>query len=137
MRSNRNPSGSVARSVGNHAGAGRPSAEEVAVGALAGDERTPESKTMVAKTMVADLHMPHAAASMPAANIPMEWLDSANWRLPSGKALAEFALQAGFLAPLLFGAAGFGKAGMKSGNGLPAVGLGAGRAKNCSKGAGR
>lgn len=35
-------------------------------------------------------------------NIPMEWLDAGNWRLPSGKALAEFALQAGFLAPLLF-----------------------------------
>ena len=29
--------------------------------------------------------------------IPMEWLDAGNWRLPSGKALAEFALQAGFL----------------------------------------
>ena len=40
--------------------------------------------------------------------IPMEWLDSANWRLPSGKALAEFALQAGFLAPLLFRAERFG-----------------------------
>ena len=35
-------------------------------------------------------------------NIPMEWLDAGSWRLPSGKALAEFALQAGFLAPLLF-----------------------------------
>src|SRR5579864_3562093 len=34
--------------------------------------------------------------------MPMEWLDAGNWRLPSGKALAEFALQAGFLAPLLF-----------------------------------
>ena len=31
----------------------------------------------------------------------MEWLDTRNWRLPSGQALAEFALQAGFLAPLL------------------------------------
>jgi hypothetical protein len=39
--------------------------------------------------------------SMPA-GMPMEWLDAGNWRLPSGKALAEFALQAGFLAPLLF-----------------------------------
>ncbi len=38
--------------------------------------------------------------SMP--QMPVEWLDSGNWRLPSGKALAEFALQAGFLAPLLF-----------------------------------
>ena len=42
--------------------------------------------------------------------LPMEWLDAANWRLPSGKALAEFALQAGFLAPLLFKAGRFGSA---------------------------
>jgi hypothetical protein len=34
--------------------------------------------------------------------LPVEWLDAGSWRLPSGKALAEFALQAGFLAPLLF-----------------------------------
>lgn len=34
--------------------------------------------------------------------MPVEWLDAGSWRLPSGKALAEFALQAGFLAPLLF-----------------------------------
>jgi hypothetical protein len=34
--------------------------------------------------------------------MPVEWLGSGSWRLPSGKALAEFALQAGFLAPLLF-----------------------------------
>ena len=34
--------------------------------------------------------------------VPVEWLDAGSWRLPSGKALAEFALQAGFLAPLLF-----------------------------------
>lgn len=33
--------------------------------------------------------------------IPMEWMDPMSWRLPSGKALAEFALQSGFLAPLL------------------------------------
>ncbi len=33
------------------------------------------------------------------AMMPMEWMDPMNWRLPSGKALAEFALQAGFLAP--------------------------------------
>jgi hypothetical protein len=31
----------------------------------------------------------------------MEWMDPMSWRLPSGKALAEFALQAGFLAPLM------------------------------------
>jgi len=36
------------------------------------------------------------------AGLPLEWLDARSWRLPSGKALAEFALQAGFLAPLLF-----------------------------------
>ena len=35
--------------------------------------------------------------------IPMEWMDPMSWRLPSGKALAEFALQAGFLAPLMIG----------------------------------
>jgi hypothetical protein len=33
--------------------------------------------------------------------LPVEWLGGGPWRLPSGKALAEFALQAGFLAPLL------------------------------------
>jgi hypothetical protein len=33
--------------------------------------------------------------------IRMEWMDPMSWRLPSGKALAEFALQAGFLAPLM------------------------------------
>ena len=50
--------------------------------------------------------------------MPMEWLDAGNWRLPSGKALAEFALQAGFLAPLLFrterfqGEASLGEPGM-------------------------
>ena len=34
-------------------------------------------------------------------SLPMEWMDPMSWRLPSGKALAEFALQTGFLAPLL------------------------------------
>ena len=38
----------------------------------------------------------------------LEWMDAGNWRLPSGKALAEFALQAGFLAPLLFNRGSFG-----------------------------
>ncbi|HEY2845163.1 MAG TPA: hypothetical protein VGJ09_15985, partial [Bryobacteraceae bacterium] len=33
--------------------------------------------------------------------IPIEWMDPMSWRLPSGKDLAEFALQAGFLAPLM------------------------------------
>ncbi len=40
-------------------------------------------------------------ASMRIPQIPMEWMDPMSWRLPSGKALAEFALQAGFLAPLM------------------------------------
>jgi hypothetical protein len=31
----------------------------------------------------------------------MEWMDPMSWRLPSGKDLAEFALQSGFLAPLM------------------------------------
>ena len=35
------------------------------------------------------------------APLPIEWMDPMSWRLPSGMALAEFALQAGFLAPLL------------------------------------
>jgi hypothetical protein len=39
----------------------------------------------------------------------MEWMDPMSWRLPSGKALAEFALQAGFLAPLLLGSPNFKK----------------------------
>jgi hypothetical protein len=52
-------------------------------------------------------HIP--PAQMPPAQMPMEWLDAGNWRLPSGKALAEFALQAGFLAPLLFKAERFGR----------------------------
>src|SRR5271154_6577840 len=33
--------------------------------------------------------------------IPIEWMDPMSWRLPSGMALAEFALQTGFLAPLI------------------------------------
>lgn len=35
-------------------------------------------------------------------HMAMEWCGPNSWRLPSGQALAEFALQAGFLAPLLF-----------------------------------
>lgn len=40
--------------------------------------------------------------------LPVEWMDPMSWRLPSGKALAEFALQAGFIAPLLFSGPGLG-----------------------------
>jgi len=36
-----------------------------------------------------------------ASPLPMEWMDPMSWRLPSGMALAEFALQTGFLAPLI------------------------------------
>jgi hypothetical protein len=39
----------------------------------------------------------------------MEWMDPMSWRLPSGKALAEFALQTGFLAPLMLGSPSFKK----------------------------
>ena len=42
--------------------------------------------------------------------IPMEWMDPMSWRLPSGKALAEFALQSGFLAPLMLGTPRFKRA---------------------------
>ncbi len=35
--------------------------------------------------------------------VPIEWMGVANWKLPSGKALAEFALQAGFISPWLIG----------------------------------
>jgi hypothetical protein len=38
---------------------------------------------------------------LPVKSLPLEWMDPMSWRLPSGKALAEFALQSGFLAPLL------------------------------------
>ena len=76
--------------------------------------------TMAAK----NLGMPH---------MPLEWLDAGSWRLPSGKALAEFALQAGFLAPLLFKTDGFSKSGSKSEAGL----AGMARGKQLGKGEGR
>jgi hypothetical protein len=50
-----------------------------------------------------------AAGKLNVPRMPVEWLDAGNWRLPSGKALAEFALQAGFLAPLLFKAGRLGE----------------------------
>jgi len=49
-----------------------------------------------------------AMSGVPLAGMPLEWLDAGSWRLPSGKALAEFALQAGFLAPPLFNVEKFG-----------------------------
>jgi len=45
--------------------------------------------------------------------IPIEWMDPMSWRLPSGKALSEFALQAGFLAPLMLGAPTLGAPALK------------------------
>ncbi len=80
MRSNQNPSGSVTPSVGERSSGTRTPATGSAVGKLS-----------VGKLNVGKLSMPR---------MPVEWLDSGSWRLPSGKALAEFALQAGFLAPL-------------------------------------
>jgi hypothetical protein len=35
--------------------------------------------------------------------IPLEWLDARAWQLPSGKALVDFALHAGAMAPFLLG----------------------------------
>jgi len=44
--------------------------------------------------------------------LSVEWMDPMSWRLPSGKKLAEFALQSGFLAPLLLNGP-LGNAGLK------------------------
>jgi hypothetical protein len=68
--------------------------------------------------------------------LPMEWMDPMSWRLPSGKALAEFALQAGFLAPLLFRADGFRKSALKESPGM-AGNTAQARGKQLSKGASR
>jgi len=54
-------------------------------------------------------------SSVPLGWFEKDWLNSGTWRLPSGKALAEFALQSGFLAPLLFHGEPFGAASGKSG----------------------
>ena len=45
--------------------------------------------------------------------VPVEWLGGGPWRLPSGKALAEFALQSGFLAPLAFRSGWLGSGALK------------------------
>jgi hypothetical protein len=58
-----------------------------------------------------------AGTKLGLSRMPVEWLDSGSWRLPSGKALAEFALQAGFLAPLLFRAERLGSATSRDANG--------------------
>jgi len=49
----------------------------------------------------------NVAEKFPVSGMRLEWMDGGSWRLPSGKALAEFALQAGFLAPLLFNSGRF------------------------------
>lgn len=48
----------------------------------------------------------------------MEWMDPMSWRLPSGKALAEFALQAGFLAPLMLNSPSIKKRKKAAGGGV-------------------
>jgi hypothetical protein len=48
--------------------------------------------------------------------VPVEWLGGGPWRLPSGKALAEFALQSGFLAPSAFRSSWFGGKSAEAGN---------------------
>ena len=88
MRSNQNPLGSATRSV---------------------QDRSAEARVEVTRSVVGKLSMPQ---------MPVEWLDSGSWRLPSGKALAEFALQAGFLAPLLFRADGFRKNALNESPGI-------------------
>ncbi len=110
MRSNQNPSGSVTRSVG---------------------DRSAAARSEVSRSVVGKLSMPQ---------MPVEWLDSGSWRLPSGKALAEFALQAGFLAPLLFRADRFGKGspkGSAGASGSAEASAAQARSKQFGKGEGR
>ena len=107
MRSNQNPSGSATRSVG--------------------------APNVDRQNMVAKLSMPQVPVM---SQMPVEWLDSGSWRLPSGKALAEFALQAGFLAPLLFRADGLRKSALKDSPGM-AGNTAQARGKQLSKGASR
>lgn len=57
------------------------------------------------------------ASGLDMAGMPLEWLDAGSWRLPSGKALAEFALHSGFLVPLLFRAETFERESQGSGEG--------------------
>jgi hypothetical protein len=92
MRSNRNSSGSVIHGVGER-------------NAAPGDRSAGETGVIMPARM---------PAKMPASRMPMEWLDSGSWRLPSGKALAEFALQAGFLAPLMLRGTGLRGRGPKT-----------------------
>jgi len=111
MRSNQNPPGSITRSVGDRRivapGVGQPNVGQ--------------------RSVVAKLSMPQ---------MPVEWLDAGSWRLPSGKALAEFALQAGFLAPLLFRADSFGKKALNQGSAITGNAAQT-RGKQLGKGGGR
>jgi len=70
---------------------------------------------------------------MPLTLLNEECLEEGNWRLPSGKALAEFALQAGFLAPLLFDGRR-AAAGEHRDQALGREKAASSRAKSCGKG---
>jgi len=75
------------------------------------------------------------ASGLGMSGMPLDWLDAGSWRLPSGKALAEFALQAGFLVPLLFRADSFEGESQAAGEGRTLVGAGAQLAnKDAAKG---
>jgi hypothetical protein len=78
-----------------------------------------------------------AMSGVPLAGMPLEWLDAGSWRLPSGKALAEFALQAGFLAPPLFNVEKFGDEATGAGvRRLMSDGVMPSEIKHCGKGSG-
>ena len=74
-----------------------------------------------------------ARSPMRIPQIPMEWMDPMSWRLPSGKRLAEFALQAGFLAPLMLGTPTFKRRKPEPGQGGEAIKRAAG-SKGCARG---
>ncbi len=46
-------------------------------------------------------------------SVPVECMGPGSWMLPSGKALAEFAFEAGFLAPLFLRAPDFPARGLR------------------------
>jgi hypothetical protein len=74
-------------------------------------QNIPPRNTAAGRRRSSPVHIPQ---------IPMEWMDPMSWRLPSGKALAEFALQAGFLAPLMLGTPSF-KRKKPAGSAIPPV----------------
>jgi len=78
-----------------------------------------------------------AMSGVQLSGMPLEWLDAGSWRLPSGKALAEFAFEAGFLAPPLFHVEQFGGVDPKSGlRRFLDVGVPTSRVRRCGKGNG-